>query len=87
MTTPPTIDIAALLDATADLESGHPVEAVLMAHGCTARDSAYEVVRRYDLALRREQTASTPAWCGYWAIRARQLRPCVEAIALHLGTR
>jgi hypothetical protein len=38
----PVANLDALLEATADLESGHSIEAVLAQHGIPARHSAYK---------------------------------------------
>ena len=86
--THPTPNITTLLAATADLECGHPVEAVLKRFNMHDRfriDTAYEAARQYQLALQRAETASTQAWSAYHTKRAKTLLPCVLAIAEALG--
>ena len=85
MTTPP-INIPALLDATADLEVGHPIEAVLasfeMADGCTA----YEVVSKYQRSLSYAATGMSNRTRSFWARMVDRRRPCVAAIAEWFAT-
>lgn len=81
MTTPPTIDIPALLDATADLEVGHPIEAVLDSFEIAAECTAYEVVAKYQRSLSCAATGMSDSTRSFWARMADRRRPCVEAIA------
>lgn len=81
MTTP---DIPTLLAATCDLESGHPIEAVLRAHGVPERHSAYDVVRHYKRLQDRAYYAGSIPVMGLWNSQAKILRPCVLAIAEYL---
>ena len=85
MTRPTPIDIPALLDATADLECGHPIEAVLRAHGIPERHSAYDVVHRYERNLEFARSAISDHYRKSWKAAAAELRPVVVAIAEHLA--
>ena len=80
----PVVDIPALLEATADLESGHPIEIVLRQHGIPDRWTAYEVVDRYRKNLAHYESATTAFYVDHWAKACRELEPVVKAIEKHL---
>ena len=81
----PVVDIPALLDATKDLESGHPIEAVLRQHGIPARHSAYEVVNRYKKNLDYYDLALNSVYEERWRKAVKELEPVVKAIEEFLG--
>jgi len=78
------IDITPLLSATLDLESGHPIEAILVQHGMPPRVSAYEIVVRYKKNVEYHQTATTDYYKKHWAEAVAYLEPVLKAIAKHL---
>ena len=75
----PVVDIPALLAATMDLESGHPIEGVLRQHGIH-RHSAYETVERYKKNLAHYESAVDLIYIGLWRDAVKELEPVVKAI-------
>ena len=76
----PVVDIPALLAATMDLESGHPIEGVLKQHCIPARHSAYEVVKRYKKNLDYYENALDSIYEDRWRKAVKELEPVVKAI-------
>ena len=76
----PVVDIPALLAATMDLESGHPIEGVMRHHGIPARHSAYEVVKRYKKNLDYCDLALNSVYEERWRKAVKDLEPVVKAI-------
>jgi len=75
------IDLDQLEARCCDLESGHPIEVVLQAHGIPEDWSAYEVVRTYRRRLRFAQSAASEVFRKAMMAQAETLAPVVEAIA------
>jgi hypothetical protein len=80
-----TIDLDRLAALTYDLESGHPIEAVLRAHKIPARYSAYDVVIRQRRNRRFLASAVSELYQNQWAAAVKELEPCIKAIAKELG--
>lgn len=85
MTKAKTINIEKLLGATCDLESGHPVEAVLAQHGIPDNYSAYDVVCRHQSDIEHHRTAVSDFYIKKWKAHVAELRPVVAAVAECLG--
>jgi hypothetical protein len=75
-----------LLTTTANLESGHPIEAVLAQNGISRRYSAYDVVLRYKKILSFYEGATTQQYKTTWANAAANLEPVINAIEKYLRT-
>ena len=80
------IDLDQLATATADLECGHPIEAVLRSHGIHPRWSAYDVVRRQQKNREYLEKAVSPEFKAAWKKAVNELAPCIVAIAKQLET-
>ena len=76
----PVVDIPSLLDATKDLESGHPIEGILRQHGIPDRHTAYEVVKRYKKNLDYYENAVASIYVDRWRKAVKELEPVVKAI-------
>jgi hypothetical protein len=75
----PVVNIDALLAATKDLESGHPIEGVLKQHGFRY-SSAYDVMRRYQKDLAYYDLALNSFYEERWRKAVKELEPVVKAI-------
>ena len=75
-----TIDLDRLADLALDLESGHPIEAVLRKHGIHERWSAYDVVIRQQKNRRFLMSATNNAYQKQWAEAVKELEPCIKAM-------
>jgi hypothetical protein len=80
-----TIDLDRLAALALDLESGHPIEAVLRKHGIHDRWSAYDVVIRQQKNRRFLASAVSDQYKKKWAEAVKELEPCIRAIAKELG--
>ena len=79
----PTVDLDRLADLTADLECGHPIEAVLRSYGIHPRWSAYDVVVRQQKNREYLEKAVSPDFKTAWKNAVNELAPCIVAIAKH----
>jgi hypothetical protein len=79
------IDLDRLAALAFDLESGHPIEAVLRKHEIPDRWSAYDVVIRQQKNRRFLMSATNNAYQKKWAEAVKELEPCVRAMAKELG--
>ena len=80
-----TIDLDRLAVLALDLESGHPIEAVLRKHGIHERWSAYDVVIRQQKNRRFLMSAVSDQYKEEWAEAVKELEPCIKAMAKELG--
>jgi hypothetical protein len=79
------IDLDRLAALALDLESGHPIEAVLRKHGIHERWSAYDVVIRQQKNRRFLASAVSELYQKQWAEAVKELEPCIRAIAKELS--
>ena len=79
------IDLDRLAALAFDLESGHPIEAVLRKHGIHERWSAYDVIVRQQKNRRFLASAVSELYQKQWAEAVKELEPCIRAIAKELG--
>jgi hypothetical protein len=77
--------IHSLQQATVDLESGHPIEAILLDLGINENWTAYEVVCRWHVHQMIAETAQTDFARNRAKCFVRQLQPVVDAIAEYFG--
>ena len=80
-----TIDLDRLAALALDLESGHPIEAVLRKHGIHERWSAYDVVIRQQKNRRFLASAVSDHYKKFWKEAVKELEPCIKAMAKELG--
>lgn len=80
------IDLDHLASATANLECGHPIEAVLRQHGIPDRWSAYDVVERQQKNQRNLESAKSEFYKQFWADAVKELQPCIAAIKRHINS-
>jgi hypothetical protein len=80
-----TIDLDRLAELAMDLESGHPIEAVLRRHGIPEHLSAYDVVRRHQKNRGYLATAKSDFYKKFWKGAVAYLQPCIAEIAEELG--
>jgi hypothetical protein len=77
--------IHSLQQATADLESGHPIEVILLELGVSENWTAYDVVCRWHMHKITAETAQTDFARKRAKCFVQQLQPAVDAIAEHFG--
>lgn len=80
-----TIDLDRLADLALDLESGHPIEAVLRKHEIPGHWSAYDVVTRQQMNRRFLASAVSDHYKKSWKEAVKELEPCIKAMAKELG--
>lgn len=80
-----TIDLDRLAELALDLESGHPIEAVLRKHEIPDRWSAYDVVIRQKKNRSFLAAAVSDHYKKLWAEAVKELEPCIRDIAKELG--
>lgn len=80
-----TIDLDRLADLALDLESGHPIEAVLRKHGIPDRWSAYDVVMRQQMNRRSLGWVVSDHYKKLWKEAVEELEPCIREMAKELG--
>jgi hypothetical protein len=79
------IDLDVLAALALDLESGHPIEAVLRAHKIPGSYSAYDVVIRQQKNRRFLASAVSELYQKQWKEAVKELEPCIRAMAKELG--
>lgn len=75
------MNLEVLLEASQNLESGHPVESVLARYGVSEDYSAYDVIRRHQRDLEYLDSAVTEFYKKRWKAHVKELKPVVKAIA------